>query len=229
MKLLSYFLFLGISLLSDCTSQRNIETPQQNETSEKSNPNILFIIADDLGCDAFPLYNVGKLKPKMPNIESLAKKGIRFTNFWAYPTCTPTRASIITGKHAFRTNIKQPGDELNTNETILQKLIDQKTNNEYNSAVIGKWHLSENEDHPNKMGVSHYSGLLQGGVRDYNSWRHTENGVTKREDQYITSKFTDLAINWVTQQQKPWFLWLAYTATTLHSTYLQVIYIQQMT
>jgi len=148
----------------------------------------------------------------MPNIENLTKKGVRFTNFWAYPTCTPTRSSIITGKHAFKTNVRQVGDKLDENEIILQKFIDQKTNGIYNSSVIGKWHLSNDPKHPNNMGLQYYSGLLSGGVKDYSSWKHTENGITKTENQYITSKFTDLAIDWINEQKQPWFLWLAYTA-----------------
>lgn len=191
----------------------NIKGISQNKNTQKKNhSNILLIIADDLGSDAFPSYNIGKEKPIMPNIEKITQNGIRFTNFWAYPTCTPTRSSIITGKHAFRTDVRQVGDKLDEDEIILQKFIDQKTNGMYNSAVIGKWHLSDDANHPNNMGLKYFSGLLSGGVKDYNSWRHTENGTTKLENQYITSKFTDLAIDWVNNQQQPWFLWLAYTA-----------------
>lgn len=195
-----------------CSNQKNATNESNNELIDNNRPNILLIIADDLGSDAFPSYGIGKEKPKMPNIEEMAQNGLRFTNFWAYPTCTPTRSSIITGKHAFRTNMSQVGDELGENEIILQKFIAQKTNGAYNSAVIGKWHLSDDANHPNNMGLTHFSGLLSGGVKDYNVWRHTENGATTRENTYITSKFTDLALDWVNKQNKPWFLWLAYTA-----------------
>jgi arylsulfatase A-like enzyme len=211
MKYLTFlFTLLIASTASDCSNQKTASERTQVEVKEK--PNILLIIADDLGSDAFSSYGIGKDKPRMPNIENLASSGLRFTNFWAYPTCTPTRASIITGKHAYGTDMRQVGDELNEDETILQKFIAQQTNDSYTSAVIGKWHLSDDANHPNKMGLEHFSGLLSGGVKDYSSWRHTENGVTKRENSYITTKFTDLAIDWVNKQEKPWFLWLAYTA-----------------
>lgn len=193
---------------SSCSNQKKISS----KDTSNSRPNILFIIADDLGSDAFPPYRIGKEQPKMQNIEKLVQNGIRFNNFWAYPTCTPTRASIITGKHAFRSGVKRVGDKLSTKETILQKFIEDKTDNHYSSAVIGKWHLSDDTNHPNKMGLKYFSGILSGGVRDYYSWRHIENGNTERSKEYITSKFTDLAIDWRKKQTKPWFLWLAYTA-----------------
>ena len=62
------------------------------------------------------------------------------------------------------------------------------------------------------MGISYYAGLLNGGVQSYNNWNLTENGVTSSSNEYTTTKFTDLAINWVEQQSEPWFLWLAYNA-----------------
>ena len=199
-------------ILISCSNQKKIAIKSISDNDPKKNPNILLILADDLGSDAFSSYDIGTSKPKMPTIEKLTKNGLRFTNFWAYPACTPTRSSIITGKHSFVIHVRQVGDELDTKEIILQKFIDQKTQGNYASAVIGKWHLSKNKNHPNEIGVQHYSGLLSGRVRDYNTWMHTENGIMKREQTYITSKFTDLAIDWVQKQQKPWFLWLAYNA-----------------
>ena len=76
------------------------------------------------------------------------------------------------------------------------------------------------------MGVDYYAGLLTGGVQSYTNWNLTENGLTANTTEYTTTKFTDLAIDWVDKQTKPWFLWLAYNAphtpfhlapTNLHS------------
>ncbi|MEM7589694.1 MAG: sulfatase-like hydrolase/transferase [Myxococcota bacterium] len=206
-------LFAAVFALVGCSDPSTDNSNNQRPTENAfDSPNILLIIADDLGLDAFSAYGVGQQKAQMPNLEKLAHNGLRFHNFWAYPTCTPTRSSIITGKHAFRTQVRQVGDVLSTNETILQKFIDEKTNGRYSSAVIGKWHLSEDPTHPNTMGLNHYCGLLSGGVRNYNSWKLTENGRTTRNREYITTKFTDMAIDWLNKQDKPWFLWLAYTA-----------------
>ena len=62
------------------------------------------------------------------------------------------------------------------------------------------------------MGVDYFAGLLGGGVQSYNSWNLTENGQTTNTTEYSTTKFTDLAIEWVATQSEPWFLWLAYNA-----------------
>jgi arylsulfatase A-like enzyme len=175
-----------------------------------SKPNILLIIADDMGLDATPGYNIGTIKPTMPNIENLINNGIRFNNVWAYPTCTPTRSSIITGKYGFRVNVTKLGDELSTSEISLQKYLNN--NSSYTTAVIGKWHLSNNINHPINMGVNYYAGLLNGGVQSYNNWKLSENGQTTTSKEYITTKFSDLAISWLENRVEPWFLWLAYTA-----------------
>ncbi len=207
------FVLLITAVIYSCSSRRNAQNEIPN-SSNSDKTNVLLIIADDLGSDAFSTYNIGTEKPNMPNIEKLANNGVRFTNCWAYPTCTPTRSSIITGKHSFRTNMVQVGDELSTNEVSLQRYINENSKEDYNCAVIGKWHLSESSDHPSNMAVPYYSGLLSGGVRDYSSWKHTSDGKTTRVNEYITSYFTDNAIEWINEQndENPWFLWLAYTA-----------------
>lgn len=175
-------------------------------------PNILLIIADDFGLDACPGYTVGTTKPTVPNIQQMINTGVRYSNFWSYPTCTPTRSSILTGKYGFRTNVLKVDDPLSTSETSLQTLIDNQTSNAYAHAVIGKWHLSRSASHPTDMGVGYYAGLLTGAAPSYTNWNLTENGTTSNSTDYITTKITDLAINWKAAQSKPWFLWLAYTA-----------------
>ena len=177
-----------------------------------SNKNILLIIADDIGVEVFPGYKDSNVKAHLPNLEKLMKQGIRFSNFWTYPTCTPTRSTIITGKFGFRTNVLNVRDRLSLKELSLQKILRKKTKNLYNDAVIGKWHLSRNAHHPNNLGISYYAGLLTGSVTNYSNWPLTIQGKTTNNDTYITTKLTDLAINWIKNQKKPWFLWLAYTA-----------------
>lgn len=178
-------------------------------------PNILFIIADDIGVEATPGYPIGAIKPNMPNLERLAAEGITFDNVWAYPVCSPTRASIITGKTGYRTGVLNAEDAstIPLSEITLHSFLDQHTNAAYSHAILGKWHLSRNEPtRPTEMGVGHYAGLLGGGVSDYSSWAFTQNGETNNSTEYITTKITDLAIDWIGEQEKPWFCWVAYTA-----------------
>ena len=194
------------------------------QTISTTPPNILLIIADDMGLDATPNYNVGTEKPTMPNLESLINTGITFDNAWATPICSPTRATILTGKYGFRTGVLDAtnNNEISTTETSLQKYLDEHAPTPYANAIIGKWHLSGRSNggrnNPSQMGISHYAGLLTGAHDNYWNWDFTENGQQTTKTEYATTVFTDLAINWVSQQQNPWFLWLAYTAphTPLH-------------
>lgn len=182
-------------------------------------PNILLIIADDMGLDATPGYEIGSIKPTMPNLQNLIDSGIRFNNVWSYPTCTPTRSSILTGKYGFRTKVLNVGDVLSTQEQSIQKYIELNSPTSYSNSVIGKWHLSSDENHPSEMGIDYFAGLLSGTVQSYTNWNFTKNGNTVTSDEYVTTKFTDLAIDWVSEQNdEPWFLWLAYNAphTPIH-------------
>lgn len=205
------FLFSSLSLLfSSCSKEEGSTVP----ISSGSSPNILFIIADDMGKDATNGFSEGSIKPKTPTIDNIKNAGLSFTNFWVAPTCSPTRAATITGKYGYRTGVKWAGDVLSNSETVLQKYINQQTGNKYATAVVGKWHLAgaNNSFNPESFGIDYYAGMLTGTAQSYYNWSLTENGVSKIETQYITEKFTDLAIDWVKQQEKPWFLWLAYTA-----------------
>jgi arylsulfatase A-like enzyme len=212
--------FLIISFLFyNCDSSTETNEPtditediDDTEPVLSSSPNILLIIADDFGKDATPNYTEGSIKPTMPNLESLISSGITFDNLWSYPVCTPTRASILTGKYGLRTEVLQVGDQISTSETSIQEYIDINTQNEYATALIGKWHLSNNAQDPSSMGIDYFAGLLQGGVQSYTNWNLVENGQSTTSSEYTTTKFTDLAINWVEDQTKPWFLWLAYNA-----------------
>ena len=165
-----------------------------------------------MGLDATPGYNIGNMQPNMQTLQSLMSSGIKFNNLWSNPTCTPTRGSIITGKYGFRTNVTEVGDVMSTLETSLQTHLDN-TNSGYNHAVIGKWHLANNDaNHPTNMGVNYYAGNLNGGVPSYTNWSLTENEQTTTSTEYVTTKYTDLAIDWIGQQTEPWFLWVAYNA-----------------
>lgn len=180
--------------------------------TETVKPNILLIIADDLWFDAMPWYNQGDIKPYLPNIEEMMSNGISYQNLWSAPVCTPTRSTIMTGKYWYYTNMLAVDDELDTSEIGLQEYIDIQTNNSYSHAVIGKWHIWNTVGHPEVMGVGYYAGMQNGWAKSYYDWRLTENEKITNSSEYITSKFTDLAIDWVENQDEPWFLWLAYTA-----------------
>ncbi len=210
MRLLNSPIILLVLFLCSC-SDGSVSSEPSSDGHQASKPNILLIIADDMGLDATPGFEVGDVKPNVPNLQNMINSGIRFSNLWSYPTCTPTRSSILTGKYGFRTGVMSVGDELPLSETSLHKFLDNNSSG-YEHAVIGKWHVSNSPNHPTQIGVGYYAGLLSGGVQSYTNWNLTENGATNSSNEYTTSKFTDLAIDWVKNRENPWFLWLAYNA-----------------
>ena len=229
MKASSILTFLLCILLCNCSSPTenmedvvdDIDTPVST-----TKPNILLIIADDVSKDAIPNYSEGSSKATMPNLQSLMSSGITFDNAWAYSVCSPTRASIITGKYGIKNGVVEVNDQISTSETTLQKYIADNTNNAYATAIFGKWHISNDTNDAENMGVDHFAGISKGGVQDYYSWPLIENGISATNTTYMTTKLTDLAIDWKNAQTKPWFLWMAYTAphtpfhlapTNLHS------------
>ena len=218
MKSYQLFWLFAVLIFNGCSSDDSGNSSNNSTTDDPSDPiantntpNILLIIADDMGLDTTPGYSIGASKPNMPNLESLMNSGVRFDNVWSNPVCTPTRATILTGKYGLRTNVITVGDVLSTSETSIFDLMNANAP-EYNHAVVGKWHLSTDPMHPSLMGVNYFAGLLAGGVPSYTNWGLTENGETNNTSEYATTKFTDLAIDWVDAQAQPWFLWLAYNA-----------------
>ena len=211
----AFLLLMALSLIA-CSSDSGGYSDNSVDPiiAPESYPNILLIIADDMGRDATFGFSEGGLKPITPHINSIKNSGITFQNFCSYPTCSPTRASIITGKYGYRTGVKWAGDVLPSTERSLQKYIKEETGSRYNSAVIGKWHLSGNNSSLDRsaFGIDYYAGLMGGGLQNYFQWNLTNDLGTNLQSGYSSKIFTDLAMDWVGAQDQPWFLWLAYNA-----------------
>ena len=184
--------------------------------SQENKPNILLIIADDLGVDVTNGYQQNDRMPTTPNLDALRENGVTFTNTWAAPQCTPTRASIMSGKFGIKTGVMRPPGNLDLVHQSLFKKIEETSNDEYNGALIGKWHISSsnpvNYDHPIQHGIDHYEGLFNSAVPDYYLWDKVENGMLTTSDEYVTTDLTNAAIDWISEQDNPWFLWLAHPA-----------------
>ncbi|MEP3214960.1 MAG: sulfatase-like hydrolase/transferase, partial [Luteolibacter sp.] len=178
---------------------------------------ILLLILDDWGVDSSPLDNAataGATFPKMPNLEALAARGIRFTNAYAQPTCAPTRASIITGRFAFRHGIGTPeGANLPAAELTLPEFF-TATKSPYALASFGKWHLGGGDNGPAELGGwPHFAGILRGGVDDYYDWTKTTDGVTQKSTTYTTTDQVDDTLTFIKSNSgKPWFAWVGFNA-----------------
>jgi len=173
-------------------------------------PNILLVIADDIGVDMLNGYGFGGAKPSTPTIDSLRSVGITFENVWSAPACTPTRAAIMSGKFGVKTGVLKAPGHLDTSNTSLFRALPSV----YESALVGKWHIAQPIDntHPTQHGVIYYAGEMESGVADYFKWNLVENGIAKQDTNYVTSVFTDKSLAWLKGKPEPWLLWLAHVA-----------------
>lgn len=170
-------------------------------------------------------------KAVTPVLDSLAKTGITFNNLWVNPVCSPTRATILTGKYAYHTGVgavvSPQSAGLSASEIILQKYINTKTDNAYASAIIGKWHVSNNSNltAPEDFGLDYFSGIFGGAINNYYSWTKTSGGQQTTITTYATSYLVDESKQWIAKQTKPWFLWLSLNAphTPFHRPPLNLI------
>lgn len=183
--------------------------------------NVLVLVADDLGVGELRLYGEGQDHAPTPNLERLARSGVVFRNAWSEPTCTPTRAALLTGRHGFRTSLGIALDPftdpvgLRESEVTLPEMLDLGTGGRYAHALIGKWHLtplSAGDLAPNRAGFSHFAGSLEGQIINYVNWRRVEDGVARMTDRYATSACVDDALAWIGQQHRPWFCLVAFQA-----------------
>ncbi|MCA8976546.1 MAG: sulfatase-like hydrolase/transferase [Planctomycetes bacterium] len=185
--------------------------------------NVLVVLADDLGVDYVSCYAEGSAPPPTPTIDSLAQNGVLFRNAWAYPSCSPARAAILTGRHPCRTMvgrwIAHPNNSgpavgtIRAAERTLPELLDLAATG-LSHAAIGKWHMHD-ATFPVTVpmtlgGYSHYTGFLAGQLPDYYSWPRVSNGVEQTTTTYATIRQTDDALAWIQSRSGPWFCYLAY-------------------
>lgn len=186
-----------------------------------SSENVLIILADDLGVDVLDSYDEGSTFPPTPNISALRDAGVLFRNAYSNPLCSPTRATIQTGRHSFRTGVgwvvgAGSLEGLAFSETIIPDVLGLVPSLGYGHAAIGKWHLNGDSeggaDAPNLSGYAHFAGTRRN-VTDYYSWTKDVNGEEFNTRVYATTDNVDEAVAWINDQgQEPWFMWLAFNA-----------------
>ncbi|MEC9091704.1 MAG: sulfatase-like hydrolase/transferase [Planctomycetota bacterium] len=203
-------------------------------------PNILLILADDMGYG--DLGCLGSQKLKTPNIDALRKSGVLCSQ--AYVTssvCSPSRAGLITGRDprrfGYEGNLNATADHYATRPELLglppgeHTLGDHLRAAGYSTALVGKWHLGTGKGfHPNERGFDDFCGMLVGSHSYFpkpNKHRIESNGqaVTRFSSNYLTDFFSDQAVSWIQRQEKndderPWFLFLSYNAPhgPMHAT-----------
>jgi arylsulfatase A-like enzyme len=185
-------------------------------------PNILVILADDLGYHDLGFQ--GSKRIKTPHLDQLAAGGTVFTDaHTSASVCSPSRAGFITGRYQQRfgheSNVPPPGHGMETNEFTMGQAFQSLG---YTTFLVGKWHLG-NEDryYPNRRGFDEFYGLREGS-RSY--WFNPKNdkpgshkgiehnGKQVKFEGFLTDRFTDQAIRMIGSTDKPFFMFLSYTA-----------------
>ena len=192
--------------------------------AQTARPNIILIVADDVGYGDIGAY--GAPDVKTPNLDRLAREGVRFTDFYAAPTCSPTRASLISGRYYQRVRIERPlgaasSAAANQGLPVTGRSLPALLKNAgYATGLIGKWHLGyKPEFSPNAHGFDMFYGF-KSGLIDY--YQHTdtsgdhdffENDKPVHPDGYSTDLFTDRAVKFIDEHAGgPFFLEVAFNA-----------------
>ncbi|WP_346859416.1 arylsulfatase [uncultured Draconibacterium sp.] len=230
MKKISLLLIASYFLVSCTGEKQNTEKPEPNR------PNIILILSDDMGYSDLGCYG-GEVET--PNLDALAANGLRFTQFYNGARCCPTRASLMTGCYPHQTGI---GHMTNTPNNLTQHdlaipeyrgflnkncvtIAEVLKDAGYSTLMTGKWHLgiSDQSKWPLQRGFDKFYGLIPGASNFFKpefprgiTYMNDTISVTD-EDYYTTDAFTDYAIRFIdeakqTDEEKPFFLYLAYTA-----------------
>ena len=220
-----YVLFTLAGITCGCTAN------PENRSDQPDRPNIILIMADDLGYSDLGCYG-GEIET--PHIDSLARDGVLFTGFKNTSRCAPSRASLLTGRYQHAVDVgwltavdeQRPGyrGQLSTEAPTLAEIL--KTEG-YGTGIVGKWHLTvvpengiQKQLFPLDRGFDFYHGTWWG-AKDYFSpeymmtnREHLEEG-NYPDDYYLTEDLSDTAIDFVEsqlEQDNPFFLYLAHYA-----------------
>lgn len=198
-------------------------TSSPGATNSSARPNILFIFSDDQSYKTVSCHPEALPGAKTPNIDALAKAGVRFSHAYMGAWCMPSRATLLTGRHphgieSMRMTGKYPASEYDANLCPFWPAVFRSQG--YQTAHIGKWHTGTDAGfgrdwdhqivwnrpkHPENAGSYYYDQLLS-----------VDGGQERVEAGYSTDKYTDWACDYIRGEHreaaKPWYLWLCYGA-----------------
>lgn len=206
--------------------------------AEPVRPNVIFILVDDMGYADLGCYGAKDIST--PNIDRLAREGVRFTDFYSNaPVCTPTRAAFITGRYQQRVGLewalgftaeqrRREGNKwvpvedklalgLPTTERSIARMLKDAG---YATAAIGKWHLGFQPEYSAiAHGFDEYFGLLLGHADFYTkyykdgTYQLVEGTTFVKKEGYTTDLFNQRAAEYIARQRdKPFFLYVPYNA-----------------
>lgn len=197
----------------------------------------IVILVDDWGLDMLEIYGAPDFpdacttRPPTPNIDALAQSGVTFMNAWVEPVCSPTRASLLTGRQPFRHKLGRivdqcigvncpPNDELDDLEFTIPEMLREAHQvgfiPRYGAAAVGKWHLGPDPMAPMRQGFDRFRGSQHNIARwdqpneTYCRWLKNTDGTYAVSQTYATTDSVDEAISFIADQgSRPWFLYMA--------------------
>jgi len=230
MKRFNNRLLAVISIFTSLT----LVAPLSASESKTEKPNILFILADDLGKEWISAYGAEDIST--PNIDELANQGIRFDNVWSHPQCTPSRVSLITGQYPNKNGWVNHWDaprwgqgylDWQQNQSVARVMKDAG----YATAAAGKWQVNDFRIEPEAMikhGFDDYamwtgyeSGVPASAERYWDPYIHTKKGSKTYKGEFGEDIFAEFLLNFIEDnKEQPWFAYFAmnlphapYTAT----------------
>lgn len=198
-------------------------TERSAKSLECSRPNIVFIITDDQGYGEMSCH--GNPVLKTPNLDRLHASSLRFTQFHVSPTCAPTRASLMTGRHEFRSGVTHTifeRERLSLRARTLAQLLKEAG---YDTGIFGKWHLGDEDAYmPNRRGFGEVFVHGAGGIGQtfpgscgdapnnsyFDPWIWHNNQFVKTSG-YCTDVFFNRASDWIASRprNKPFLAWVS--------------------
>lgn len=218
---------MGLMLGSGFYALGKSKEPVQPEKKDSSKPNIIVIVADDLGFSDLGCYG-GELNT--PNLDQMASKGVRFTQFYNAARCCPSRACLLTGLYPHKAGIGHMTDDygeegykghLSEHAVTIAEVL---KNSGYNTMMTGKWHVSDNispdgdkSNWPLQRGFEKFFGTLPGygSFWDPAAMYSGNTPVKAGNDFYYTEVMTDTTVNYIRDAVKadnPFFMYVAYAA-----------------
>ena len=214
-KLHHWFLSSGLTTLIFLLAQG---TARAETRAEKDRPNVILILADDMGMGDLSFLNGGKTRT--PHLDQLVEESVWFSQAYsASAVSAPARAALLTGKHPHQTgcislNMKRY-PEFTRMDKDLTTVADVFAENGYATGLVGKWHVGMGEGyHPNDRGFQEFEGFRGYMVPSYFDYDLDINGeIIQEDDHYLTNDLTQRALDFVSRHQdEPFFLHLAHYA-----------------